>query len=45
MTVSWAASSLSDGSPVDGYVVKRYDVGTLTAQPLLSACADIRSPR
>ena len=43
VTVSWAASSMSDGSPVDGYVVKRYDAGTLASQPLLSACADIRT--
>ncbi len=38
VTVSWEASSLSDGTPVAGYVVKRYDVGTLTAQPVLSSC-------
>ncbi len=39
VTVSWAASSLSNGGAVSGYLVKRYDVGTLTSQPVLSACA------
>ncbi len=39
VTVSWAASSLSDASPVDGYVVSRYDVDTDTPQPLLASCA------
>ncbi len=38
VTVDWAERSLSDGSPVDGYVVRRYDADTLTSQPLLSAC-------
>ena len=38
VTVSWAARSVSDGTPVDGYVVRRYDVATVTPQPLLSAC-------
>ena len=39
VTVSWAASTLSNGIPVSGYVVKRYDVATLSSQTILSACA------
>jgi hypothetical protein len=38
VTVSWAASTLSNGDTVDGYVVKRYDVATVTLQTILSAC-------
>ncbi|HEX7130955.1 MAG TPA: Ig-like domain-containing protein, partial [Iamia sp.] len=38
VAVSWAASTLSSGDAVDGYVVARYDVATLTAQTILSAC-------
>jgi hypothetical protein len=38
VTVSWAASTLSNGNAVTGYSVKRYDVGTLTSQTMLSAC-------
>ena len=38
VTVSWAASTLSNGNPVAGYIVKRYDVATLTPQTILSAC-------
>ena len=38
VTISWAASTLSNGSPVAGYVVKRYDVATLSSQTILSAC-------
>ncbi len=38
VTVNWAASTLSNGNAVAGYRVKRYDVATLTAQTMLSAC-------
>ena len=38
VNVSWAASTLSNGTAVDGYVVRRYDVDTLTSHPLLSSC-------
>jgi hypothetical protein len=38
VTVSWAASTLSTGGAVDGYVVTRYDAATLTAQVIQSAC-------
>lgn len=38
VTVSWAASTLSNGDAVTGYNVQRYDVGTLTLQTMLSAC-------
>jgi Concanavalin A-like lectin/glucanases superfamily len=38
VTVGWAASTLSNGNPVAGYIVKRYDVATLTPQTILSAC-------
>ena len=38
VTVSWAASTLATGRAVTGYVVKRYDANTLTAQTILTAC-------
>ncbi|MGZ4588521.1 MAG: LamG-like jellyroll fold domain-containing protein, partial [Mycobacteriaceae bacterium] len=38
VTLSWAASTLSNGNPVAGYIVKRYDLATLTLQTILSAC-------
>ena len=38
VTVSWAASTLANGQPVGGYLVKRYDAGTLAVQTILSAC-------
>jgi hypothetical protein len=38
VTVSWAASTLANGSAVAGYIVKRYDVATVTLQTILSAC-------
>jgi len=38
VTVSWAARTLSNGTAVAGYLVKRYDAGTLTLQTILSAC-------
>ena len=36
--VSWAASTLVTGRAVSGYIVKRYDSATLTAQTVLTAC-------
>jgi len=33
VTVSWAASTLASGVPVDGYVVKRYDATTSKNAP------------
>lgn len=38
VTVSWAASTLSDGRPVAGYTVARYDATTSAAQTVLTAC-------
>lgn len=38
VTVSWDATTLSTGTPVAGYIVKRYDAGTLALQAILPAC-------
>ena len=38
VTVSWAASTLTNGQPVDGYRIKRYSEATHTSQTILSAC-------
>jgi len=38
VTVSWSATTLSNGNPVDGYVVSRYDAATLAAQTIVSGC-------
>ncbi len=38
VTVNWAASTLATGQAVSGYIVKRYDVATLTSQTITSAC-------
>ena len=38
VTVSWAATTLGSGTPVGGYVVKRYDSSTGVVQTILSAC-------
>jgi len=39
VTVSWAATTLTSGDAVSGYLVKRYDaVSPFTAQTILSAC-------
>ncbi len=38
VTVSWSATTLANGQPVGGYLVKRYDAGTQAAQTILSAC-------
>lgn len=39
VVLTWAASTLSTGAPVDGYVVRRYDAGTGTSQTVGSGCA------
>ena len=39
VTVSWAATTLSSGDPVAGYLVTRYDATTLTAQTTTAGCA------
>ncbi|HXR69101.1 MAG TPA: hypothetical protein VN712_10765, partial [Dermatophilaceae bacterium] len=39
VTLSWAATTLSNGNAVNGYIVKRYDVATLIPQSILSGCA------
>jgi uncharacterized repeat protein (TIGR01451 family) len=36
--VDWSASTMSDGDPVDGYLVTRYDAGTGAAQTILANC-------
>jgi hypothetical protein len=38
-TVTWAASTLSNGVAVSGYVVTRYDATTLVAQSTQAACS------
>ena len=38
VTVSWAASTLSNGQAVNGYKVKRYSEATHVSQTILSAC-------
>ena len=38
VTVSWAASTLTNGQAVDGYKVKRYSAATHASQTILSAC-------
>lgn len=39
ISVNWAAGTLSTGTAATGYIVKRYDVATLTAQTVLAGCA------
>ena len=39
VAVNWAATTLASGTAVGGYLVKRYDAGTLTLQTILSGCA------
>jgi hypothetical protein len=43
VTVSWDPSTLSNGSPVDGYQIKRYDSTTLATQTLTGGCAGTRT--
>ncbi|GHH78052.1 Ig-like domain repeat protein [Promicromonospora soli] len=38
ITVDWAATTLSNGEPVNGYVLTRYDADTLTPQTIGSGC-------
>lgn len=38
VTVTWSATTLANGQPVNGYLVKRYDASTSAAQTILSAC-------
>ena len=38
VTVSWGASTFPDGSPVNAYQVRRYDVLTGSPQPIGAAC-------
>jgi hypothetical protein len=38
VTVSWAASMLSNGQAVTGYQVKRYDANTMAPQTILASC-------
>jgi len=39
VTVNWTASTLSNGQAVTGYLIRRYDAATLTAQTVATACA------
>ncbi len=38
VNLSWAASTLASGTPVSGYVVKRYNATTLAVQTILTSC-------
>jgi Ice-binding-like len=39
VTVGWAASTLSSGDPVTGYLVSRYDASTLARATVQAGCA------
>jgi hypothetical protein len=39
VTVNWAASTLSDGSPVAGYKINRYEASSLAPQTIATDCA------
>ena len=39
VTVSWPASTLSNGQTVTGYLVKRYQANTLAGQTILAGCS------
>ena len=39
VTVSWPATTLSNGTAVSGYTIKRYDAATLTTQTVLAGCS------
>jgi len=43
VTVSWAATTLSSGGPVAGYLINRYDATTLAAQTVAAGCAGLIS--
>jgi hypothetical protein len=45
VVVAWASSGLSNGVPVDGYVVKRYDAATGAEATIGSGCAGTIAPR
>jgi hypothetical protein len=38
VNLSWAATTLANGTAVSGYLVKRYNATTLVAQTILSSC-------
>jgi len=38
VTVDWTATTLSNGDPVTGYLVQRYDATTLAQQTIGSSC-------
>ncbi len=40
VTVSWSATTLSGGTPVTGYIVRRYN-GALAQQTILAGCASV----
>jgi len=39
VAVSWVASQMSNGDPVAGYIVTRYDVATLTPRSTIASCS------
>ena len=41
VTVSWAASTLTSGDPVAGYLITRYDTATNTVQTIAAGCAGV----
>lgn len=43
VTVNWAPATLSNGDPVTGYVVRRFDADTLAPQPIGSGCEGTRT--
>ena len=43
VTVEWGASTLSDGAPVDGYLVKRYNVAGGAEETVGAGCTGTRT--
>jgi hypothetical protein len=43
VTVTWTASTFAGGTPVPGYVVRRFNTVTAAEATVLSACSGIRS--
>lgn len=41
VSVAWASSTLSNGDPVEGYRVRRYDASTLSESAVLPGCAGV----
>jgi hypothetical protein len=41
ITVEWADTMLSSGSPADGYTLQRYEVGSPTPRPVGGSCAGL----